>query len=565
MKKNNAALEQAIELGRKSLADFVAEEKDLLGSVNALKAAITVLSKHHGGSLLQIPKSQLVGVAATLQRELAKHSEVLLGVFSPTERKTAMAFIQASDYFDADPTFKQSYAPQSGEIFGILRQMKETFESNLAALQKEHAGSQKASEELQAAKLVEIDAGKDQLSTKTSERTETDSKLVADKGSLKDTRNSLTADEQFLLMLKEKCQMTDNEWEERQKTRQQEMEAVSKALSILSTDDAHNTFTRTFTFVQKSTTTRVGRRNQASKLLAVAADKLKSPRLSALALKVRLDAFVRVKKAIDDMIAQLSQQKDDESTKRDFCIDAFNENKVQVEQKDAEKKTLVQKKATLASNIESLNTEIGTLQDEIAEINKEMKKAGEDRDLANKENRRSIADHRATQKLLQAALKSLQEFYNKGAAMLQRSDAAPPPPGFERYENNAASGNVMQLLQTIMRDSKQLEAELARNDGEEQTAYEAVVKDSNLSIEEKRQGIDRKSKDKATSEADFVEAKQDIEANRVDVEDLSNQHNELEQNCDFLLENFDHRQTALTDEVEALRQAKAILSGAKFF
>ena len=30
------------------------------------------------------------------------------------------------DYFDAEPTFKQSYASQSGEIFGILKQMKES-------------------------------------------------------------------------------------------------------------------------------------------------------------------------------------------------------------------------------------------------------------------------------------------------------------------------------------------------------------------------------------------------------------------------------------------------------
>ena len=45
---------------------------------------------------------------------------------------------------------------------------------------------------------------------------------------------------EFLMMLKEKCSMTDAEWEERQKTRQLEMEAVSKALAVLSTDDAHS-------------------------------------------------------------------------------------------------------------------------------------------------------------------------------------------------------------------------------------------------------------------------------------------------------------------------------------
>merc|ERR1712019_137442 len=162
-------------------------------------------------------------------------------------RNVANAFIQApEDYFDASPTFKQSYAPQSGEIFGILRQMKETFEANLSESQKEELASQKAYEDLKAAKEEEIAAGQAQIDTKTQELADTDEKLAQAKEDIEDTRNSLAADEQFLMMLKEKCQMTDKEWEERSKTKQLEMEAVSKALAVLSTDDAHDLFTRTF-------------------------------------------------------------------------------------------------------------------------------------------------------------------------------------------------------------------------------------------------------------------------------------------------------------------------------
>merc|ERR1711874_714210 len=146
---NQEALDQATAIREKQLAEFNAEEKDLLESISALKAAITVLSKHHGGALLQMPRSHMLGVAATLQHEMQKHASLLQGVLTHSERKTAAAFVQApEDYFDASPTFKQSYAPQSGEIFGILRQMKETFESNLSASQKEEMASQKAYEEL---------------------------------------------------------------------------------------------------------------------------------------------------------------------------------------------------------------------------------------------------------------------------------------------------------------------------------------------------------------------------------------------------------------------------------
>merc|ERR1719330_1205890 len=119
--RNQDALNKATAIREKQLAEFNAEEKDLLESISALKAAITVLAKHHGGALLQLPRSHILGVAATLQHEMQKHATLLQGVLTHSERKTVNAFIQApEDYFDASPTFKQSYAPQSGEIFGIL-------------------------------------------------------------------------------------------------------------------------------------------------------------------------------------------------------------------------------------------------------------------------------------------------------------------------------------------------------------------------------------------------------------------------------------------------------------
>merc|ERR1711972_978077 len=65
--KNQEALDKATALREKQLAEFNAEEKDLLESISALKAAITVLSKHHGEALVQLPRSHILGVAATLQ------------------------------------------------------------------------------------------------------------------------------------------------------------------------------------------------------------------------------------------------------------------------------------------------------------------------------------------------------------------------------------------------------------------------------------------------------------------------------------------------------------------
>merc|ERR1719272_154665 len=565
--ENQAALDKATAIRQKQLAEFNEEEKDLLESISALKSAVTVLSKHN--SLLQMPRSHIAGVAATVQNEMQKHASLLSGVLTHKERKAVSSFVQApEDYFDAEPTFKQSYAPQSGEIFGILKQMKETFESNLSSSQKDEMTNQKAYEDLKAAKEAEIAAGQAQIDTKTQELADTDEKNAQAKEDVEDTKKSLSADEQFLMMLKEKCSMSDSEWEERQKTRQLEMEACSKALAVLSSDDAHDLFTKTFNpaLVQVESQVRSERRTKAAEVLSRVAKKLNSPRLSAIATKVRLDAFVRVKKAIDDMVAQLLTEKADEIKHKDFCVDEFNTNQLQTEKKDRSKEDLLALIEDLDLTIKTLTSEIDALKSEVAEMQVQMKRAGEDREKQNKEFQQVVADQRASQKLLSAALNILKGFYEKRAAFVQKQEPAgpPPPPGFKEFKKNAAAGGVMGMIQQIINDAKAMEAEAIRAEEDAQKAYEEFVKETNASIETKTKDMINKSEEKAKTEASKVEAEKEKEATMLELEQLSNYNAELHQSCDFVMKNFDVRQTARDEEVEALKQAKAILSGAKF-
>merc|ERR1719152_422937 len=364
-------------------------------------------------------------------------------------------------------------------------------------------------------------------------------------------------------MLKEKCSMTDSEWEERQKTRQLEMEACSKALAVLSSDDAHDLFTKTFnpSFVQKEMHSE--RRTEASKLLSSVASKVQNPRLATLAVRVRLDAFTRVKKAIDDMVAQLLKEKEDEIKHRDFCVEEFNTNELQTEKKEREKQDLTAKIEDLELTIKSLTEAIDKLKSEIAEMQVQLKRAGEDREKENKEFQMTVADQRATQKLLTAALNILKGFYEKKAkaALIQTQEPAgpPPPPGFEAYKKNAAAPGVMGMIQQIINDAKAMEAETIRSEEDAQKAYEDFVKDTNASIEAKSKDIVNKSEVKAKKEADLVEAKEEKESVMVELEQLSNYNAELHSSCDFVMKNFELRQTARDEEVEALRQAKAIL------
>jgi hypothetical protein len=430
--------------------------------------------------------------------------------------------------------------------------------------------NQKAYEDLKAAKEDEIAAGQAQIDSKTQELADTDEKNAQAKEDVEDTKKSLAADEEFLMMLKEKCSMTDAEWEERQKTRQLEMEAVSKALAVLSTDDAHDLFTKTFnpSLLQKESSMQSERRTAAAKVLSLVAQKTNNPRLATLAVRVRLDAFTRVKKAIDDMVAQLLKEKEDEIKHKDFCVEEFNTNELQTEKKEREKADLIAKIEDLELTIKQLTEAIDKLKAEIAEMQVQLKRAGEDREKENKEFQMTVADQRASQKLLTAALNILKGFYDKKAkaALLQTGQPAgpPPPPGFEAYKKNAAAPGVMGMIQQIINDAKAMEAETIRSEEDAQKAYEDFVKETNASIEAKSEDIVNKSETKAKAEADLVEAKENKEAVMLELEQLANYKAELHSSCDFVMKNFEIRQTARDEEIEALKQAKAILSGAKF-
>jgi chromosome segregation ATPase len=558
--KNQGALGQANEMRMKDQGEFNEEEKDLLQSISALNSAIIVLSKHHaaGAAFLQMSQSQMQQISTSLQKVM-KHKDDLDGVILPSDKRKVMAFIQQAPSAG-------SYAPASGQILGILKQMKETFESNLANTQKEEQSGSADYENLKAAKENELGASLDQIEAKTQELATTDEKNANAKQDLEDTEATKAADEKFLASLKEQCAAMDAEWEARSKTRAEEMEAVAKALEILSGDEAHDLFTKTFNFVQKDGRMNSKRREKASQLLASVARQTKNPRLVTLALQIRLDAFTKVKKAIDDMLTDLMKQQADEVKLKDYCIEALNVNQRNTEDKERTKKDLEATIDDLTMTIDELKSAIETLKAEIKEMQFQMKRAGETREKENLEFQSTVADQRATQKLLNQALEVLKGFYEKKAPKKGQSALTQqtPPAGFKAYKKNESSGGVMGMIQTIINDAKNVEQEVITAEADAQKSYETFVKDTNASIDDKTKDMINKSEELAKATEELVKTKETHEKTMLDLEGLSEEAADLHGECDFTLKNFEIRQSSRMQEMEALKQVKAILSGAKF-
>jgi outer membrane murein-binding lipoprotein Lpp len=553
IEKNQEALNKATAIRTKELAEFNAEEKDMMQSIQALKNAVVVLGKHH-----EMPAESLAQVASIMKHHLS--SKHLQGTISPTQKESITAFLQ-------QPAGFQSYAPASGQIFGILKQMKETFESNLSQSQKDELAAQDAFSQLKSAKLAEIAAAKKQLDNKSVELANTDEANAQAKEDLADTRNALSADTKFLLDLKEKCRMTDNEFAERQKARGEEISAVSEAIAILSDDDAHDTFSKTLGFVQvKAVSAQEKARNKAVLLLKAAAQKSGNSQLLALAATAQLDAFTKVKEAIDEMVTALLKEKQDEIKHRDFCTEELAQNDKQTAISTDEKNDLEANIANLEANIDTLTQDLAALAAEIKEAQVQVKRASEDRELENKEFQQTVADQRATQQILKKALDRLKVVYGFVQTSPPEPGAAapPPPPGFSDYKQNAGAGGVLTMIQSVINDAKTMEREAIMAEQDSQSAYESFVKNTNDEIAAAMKSTTAKTESKAKAEEALTQAKADLKATMSALEQLASYAADVHQSCDFVLKNFEIRQTARAQEMEALAQAKAVLSGADF-
>merc|ERR1719316_410589 len=89
----------------------------------------------------------------------------------------------------------------------------------------------------------------------------------------------------------------------------------------------------------------------------------------------------------------------------------------------------------------------------------------------------------------------------------------------------------------------------------------SFTKDSAAEITTLEQEVADKTARLAAADGDLVRAKEDHKNVITEVADAADLNKETHQECDYIMENFETRQSARTDEMEALEQAKQMLSG----
>jgi hypothetical protein len=463
--------------------------------------------------------------------------------------------------------------------------MKEEFETNLAKSQKEESQAESDYLALKESKEAQLAATKENLEAMQQEHAENKKALYDAKEDLELTRTQRSEDVKFLQKLKVVCGDLDHQWEQRSKMRSEEIKAVAETIVILTEDDARDMMSKTVTFVQTTAATGMATamramRSRASAVLRrtmmqPAFDDLldawhgrqgglsESPttQLAQLTVSVQLDAFTKVKEAMDQMVAELKQQQKEEVEEKEFCTSKFDENEKQTYTKTEEKSDAEVNIDSLTATIKKLTKAIEEAKKQVADTKIEVKKASQQREEENAEYQTTVSDQRATQVILKKALARLEQFYKK-KSFLQVVQEPVPPVQFKPMKKSAGGSPVISMIEQIIEESIGVEAEAVKAEAEAQKDYEQMVKDSIEMIKKLKAAITEKSKTKATAEDEKVSAEADHKSLMSELEDLNAVKADLHEQCDFLLKNFDIRQSARLQEMEAISEAKGILSGA---
>merc|ERR1740121_818308 len=173
----------------------------------------------------------------------------------------------------------------------------------------------------------------------------------------------------------------------------------------------------------------------------------------------------------------------------------------------------------------------------------------------------------------------MSKFYNKPSLMqlapalvqvtsrMMADRAVPPPPRetFDAYtKKGGESAGVIQMMDTIILDVDKQIAEAETEERLAQKDYEKLVADSAEKRDTDTKALESKEAAKAEAEELLLKTGKEDKVTLQELMANGKYLKDLHLECDWLLQNFDTRKKAREEEIDAMKKAESVLSGADF-
>jgi len=595
---------------------FVGESTDFSESVDAIERAIAILKKEDydrpasAAALLQVSEGE--HLPAKARSIVAAFLGMLNGAAS---KETPLG---GMDYSAPEAN---AYEFQSTSIVEMLKRLQDEFRSKLSESQKEEANSKHAFSLIVQDLTDSIENMEREASEKSAEKQRKTSKKAKAEAELARTQDLKADNEKTLKEVTAECYEKKLSFAEKQKLRSEEMDAIAKAIEILSSPDVMGNAEKHLSLAQAP---HAGAGKAAKMLLQISdrdsaeersqgirrkirdflegeGSRLKSPSITLLAEKIGADPFSKVKKLIDALITRLLEEAKVDADHEGFCDTELGQSKVTrtklSEDIDALSAAVEDGKATILK----LTADIAELTKQVAALDRAMAEATSMRVAEKKKNGETVSDAKSAQQALSAATQVLKDYYEKAAtatALIQVGKGPEQPrrwglkmdvkmgseewnslanPNFkgtvdtghkegmqtfgetEYGKQDEAKYGVMALLEVLASDFATLQAQTEAAEAQAAEAYDRFMAEARKNKAAKMKKLELDSSDKASAEAKLQTDTADMKATQDELLAANRYYDKLVPQCIDRGMTFQERAAARQAELSSLKEALKIL------
>jgi len=613
-KEAKEAMAKATALRKKEAAAYAKYSADSKANIKAVDEAIIAIEKgmgdtkwkwenDHGSErpekIVEIHGEQ--AAAGFLQSSTARvvRNVVMDAEMSDASRDAVLAFLSG--------TQQEGYVPQSQEIVGILKQMNDEMRKDLADATKAEQEAIAQYKGLMAAKAKQVASLTKQIEHELKLSGELAVALAEFANDLEDTKEAVAADEKFLAELESSCDTKKQEWEAVKKMRTEELLAISETIRVLNDDDALELFKKTlpsaaasFVQIQVSAT---ATRTRARAILQGVRGTHPELDLISLALDGKAVGFEKVIAMIDELVANLKIEQQNDDQKKEYCdtkIDETEDKRKELENAISDADTAIDE---LEGAIATLSDEIKALEDGIKALDKAVAEATAQRKEEHAEYETLMANDNAAKEVLSWAKNRLNKFYNPklyvpppkrelseedritvnmggtlaptftggiagtGITAFSQGKVAPPPPPetFGPYTTkHQENQGVLSMIDLLVTDLDKEMTTATADENNSQADYAKMMADAAAKRAADSKSVEEKTGAKADAEGRLHDTKTERANLNKELGITLELEHSLHSECDWLLKYFVARKEARAGEIDALGRAKAVLAGADY-
>jgi predicted nucleic acid-binding Zn-ribbon protein len=585
--KLNTEIEGSNAMREKEHDDFLAAKDEMEKAISALEGAVETL----GSATEDHTEGVLTSYGFDLRRAVELGKNFLSQGDVRFLEHTLDGDVPEADWkkLNRKATFKMAYKARSFKIQEILADMLQTFRDNLSDATKKENNDQSTYMTLKGSKESQLSAAQDALSGGDGESGARGVNAQEAQDEVDALTTQVSNDEKYIGQAEDSYAIKVTEWKERKRLRTGEAAAVSKAMAVLTSDDARDTFSSSHKsqvalFLQEGVSASCHRAKAVSKLRETAA-KHNDMRLAALAILAQQSSkghFDEIVESIDKMASDLKAEYEEDLKTKESCeADRMTNTKIakQNAQNMDDQTALIARKQ---AEIDTKQKEVEDIIAHVKELRLQIEEAQINRRKEKVEYDNAKADDEAAAVLVQKSMDVLAKFYEDEAlAFVQKSSAhqqqppemtgageAPPPPPStfsQPYGGATGESNGIQSIMGMIKDDIAKDIRTA-TDGENK-----AISDFNTFNSETEAMISSLESEKTSlqgeigsAEDDITSAKSTRDKKKGVLDDTLDLLKSIAPGCDFMAVNFELRKANRESEIDGLYEAKASLQGGSF-